>query len=329
MAFLFRQSSATKCYLYAHHSFGRFVYSVDTLISDPSVSKIHAIIEWQDQQWTIRDFSRNGTWLNNVLLNKDQESALTLNDCIAMTPDGENNFIVKDLSPPCDLLIPCTNNVDNEAIELKPYHFLPSEESAELAVIFNNDTSCWHVENINNKNNHSFLLEDNGFVEFNHQRWQFKLSHLEKETSKNNRPHSSINDCTFIFDLSPDEEITHLKLQSFDNSIDLQARNHHYLTLNLARHKVDDMNNGIKEELQGWVDTDRLCRDLGIDIYHINLQIHRVRKQFSELESDFLRVANIIERRKGQVRFTGAIFEVYKNRQLELSIKNNRVICQN
>jgi hypothetical protein len=212
MAFLFKQNSAAKCYLRAHHSFGRFVYSVNTVISDPSVSKIHVIIEWHDDQWLIRDLSRNGTWLNNIPLNKNQSSVLKLNDCIGITADGKNNYIVKDLSAPCDLLIPCNNTEMIDAIELKLYHLLPSEQAPEMAVIFDQISASWSIEYINHDNTQSRLLEDNDYVEFNDQRWQLKLSHLEKSTEIQNNTDHLIDDFTFIFDLSQDEEITHLKL---------------------------------------------------------------------------------------------------------------------
>jgi len=327
MAILLAQNSKIKTYLYAHHSFGRYIYSVDTVISDPVVSKIHMTIEWHNNQWLLRDLSRNGTWLNNRKLNTDQLIALKLGDCISITHDGKNNYTVENLSAPCDLLIPISSTDKSKAIELKLYHLLPCDESPTVAIIFDKIESCWYVEYLNSD---SFLsshkLEDNGYIDINGQRWQLKLSHLENETQIYNTQEYTVDDLELTFDISLDEETTYLKLTSPKGIIDFKTYIHHYLTLHLARCKVKDIKTEINTDLLGWVNTESLCKDLGVDIYHLNIQIHRIRKQFYDLLSDLVISENIIERRKKHVRFTGSAFQVYKGKQLEFSINNNLIL---
>jgi hypothetical protein len=50
----------TLSYLNAYHCFGRSTTNVDTVILASEISRLHAIIEWANEQWLIRDISSNG-----------------------------------------------------------------------------------------------------------------------------------------------------------------------------------------------------------------------------------------------------------------------------
>jgi pSer/pThr/pTyr-binding forkhead associated (FHA) protein len=334
VAYLVDIKNQTHCYLHAHHSFGRFAYSVDTLLSNPCISKIHAIIEWHNNQWCIRDLSSNGTWINNKKLVKEQIKPLKIGDIIHFMNDGQASYQVNDLSAPCDLLIPysingSTANAEKitanssfslNAITLLPYHLLPNEESPEVALIFNQKSEQWHIEYIAEPELKPRLLQDNDLIEINQQQWQLNLSHLVETTQKQQNQQISIEDLNCIFELSANEEITKLKVISPEDTIDLHTRSHHYLTLNLARYRVEDANNGISSAEQGWVNTDRLIKDLGVDMAHLNIQIHRSRKQFSDMLSNVYDAENVIERQLRQVRFACPAFEIHKGHQLESSL---------
>jgi hypothetical protein len=92
----------------------------------------------------------------------------------------------------------------------------------------------------------------------------------------------SENELTFIFSLSQDEESTDLRLQSKTLCIDFEIRSHHYLTALLARYRNQDNQNRIDEHLQGWVSIEKLTTDLGLTESHVNIQIHRARKQLAD-----------------------------------------------
>jgi hypothetical protein len=332
MAYLFDQHTETRCYLYAHHSFGRFTYSVDTLITHTCVSKIHAIIEWRQEHWVLRDLSSNGTWVNNRKLEKENEYILQVGDRIRFIGNELYAFVVKDLSPPSDALLPCIDenspihNSDSlpEAITLHSYHLLPSEQAPEIVLILNQQSGQWRVEYINQSldgaETTTRLLQENDYIVFGNRRWKLMLSHVENNTELQYNPQHTIADLAFIFDLSLNEESTTLKVKTPKKLTDLQERAHHYLTLSLARYKVADARKGIASENQGWVNTDRLIKDLGVDMSHLNIQIHRTRKQFMESFIEVCDADNIIERQLRQVRFAGSIFEIYKGHQLESAL---------
>lgn len=337
MAYLFNQQTQARCYLYAHHSFGRFAYSVDTLITSPQVSKIHAIIEWKHQQWTIRDLSSNGTWLNNKKLIKEQPQPLKLNDDICFADNEQLTFQVKELSPPVDQLLPVieqgsdAKNAEQSsisAITLQPYHLLPNEEKPEVALIMNQYTGQWRIEHINEPQLEPRLLQEGDVVEVANHRWQLQLSHLENNTEMTSGNRLNIDDLTCIFELSLNEEITKLKVKSPHTVTDLHTRSHHYLTLSLARYRVEDAEKALPVAEQGWVNTERLLRDLGVDMAHLNIQIHRSRKQFADTLTTVNNADNIIERQLRQVRFACPTFEIYKGHKLESALAPASTVTQ-
>jgi len=339
MAFLFNQQTQVQCYLHAYHSFGRFAYSVDTLLTNPCVSKIHAIIEWKNEQWLIRDLSSNGTWLNQDRLAKEQPLPLKLGDVIRFADDEQLSFHVKDLSPPADLLLPMndsgseqlgsdTKGKGQNAITLQPYHLLPDEKNPEIALILNRPANQWTIEYINEAQQEPRLLQEGDLIDFNHQRWKLQLSHLESSTELQTTKKVEVEDLFCIFELSLNEEITKLKVKSSHEVIDLHTRSHHYLTLSLARYRVEDAKKGLPVTEQGWVNTDRLLRDLGVDMAHLNIQIHRCRKQFAEIMTKVHNADNVIERQLRQVRFACGAFEIYKGHQLESSLSPENTLSQ-
>jgi hypothetical protein len=326
MAYLFNQLGNTRCYLYAHHSFGRFSYSVDTVISHPCVSKIHAIVEWKNQQWCIRDISTNGTWLNNKKLIKEQHQPLKVGDIINIVNGDNYTFEVHDLSPPCDLLVPHSSSIsyldeiEQNAISLQSYHLLPNEKKPEVALRLDLQSKQWLLEYIDEPNIKPRLLNEGDVITLNHQNWQLQHSRLEDSTELQNKPLLAIDDLFCLFELSPNEEITKLKVISPHDVTNFHTRSHHYLTLTLARYRAEDAKKGLPCEEQGWVNTERLLRDLGVDMAHLNIQIHRSRKQFADMLTNVINAENVIERQLRQVRFACPAFEIHKGHKLECSL---------
>lgn len=321
MAYLVDKSSQEYCFLYAHHSFGRFQFSVDTLIDDLSVSKIHAIIEWLNGKWFIRDISRNGTWLNHKRLNKDELEEINIGDSISFSGNTNKTLIVKDLSPPVDKLIKLDGLglLTAEYLDLTHYNLLP-ESAPEYIIFYEQSSGQWLFESITDEKSDRVPIKDNDRVLLNGENWVFKSSHIDERTKILSVPQYYIKDLKFVFNLSLDEESTGLKVENLSKTIDLQARTHHYLTLNLARRRIEDQQKGVSSEDQGWVNTDQLVKDLGVDMRYLNIQIHRARKQFSEYIEHIYDAENIIERQLRKVRFAGSCFVIYKGSQVESSM---------
>ena len=70
---------------------------------------------------------------------------------------------------------------------------------------------------------------------------------------------------------------------------------------------------------QGWIYTDKLARDLGLAETHLNIQIHRARKQLVEGLNNEGEADTFIQRRGGKVRLGVDLFEVIKGSTFEIS----------
>jgi hypothetical protein len=125
-------------------------------------------------------------------------------------------------------------------------------------------------------------------------------------------------DVEFVFSLSLDEETTQLELHQpkQKQTIDLGVRSHHYLLLQLARHRANDIERGLDAKSQGWIYADHLAAELGLDITHMNIQIFRARKQFVDNLPETVDHESLLERRGGKIRFGGVKFKIYKGATL-------------
>jgi hypothetical protein len=323
MAYIIDPISKSKVYLYAHHSFGRLAYSVNTLISQSDISKIHAIIEWNNGIWSIRDISTNGCWLNKIKIFSNKRYPLKAGDSINFASPDNPEYRLENLDAPADLLIPCpTTDQDSQhldhAITLEEYNLLP-QENPELALFRDSKMETWKVASIDSETDDGSILEEGGIIEFQQQKWQLHLSHLEPLTQALQATQLTLEDITFDFYLSLDEEVSQLKVHTPQSILDLHVRSHHYLTLNLARYRSLSAEQGLDESEQGWVYAEQLVKDLGIEIRHLNIQIHRARKQFS----DSIKVNDaeyIIQRQAGKIRFGSTNFNIYKGHKLECGL---------
>lgn len=307
----------TVTFLKSFHRFGRLIYSVDTRLDYPEISRIHAVIEWIDEQWVIRDLSKNGLWLNGdrVLYNKDIK--LNLDDNISFSSVNNLIFNVVDLSPPKDLLLPTDEDLlnDENVIYLEKYHFFPCEHAPESVIYFDSSKSSWCFEDTLNQDN--FAIGDGQKIKISDKYWRLYQTESALQDNTVDISTSKENQLEFIFSLSLDEEQTELKIKDMNNTFDFDVRSHHYLTLLLARYKLKHCAQDFAEEVTGWVPVKQLSKDLGLCESHINIQIHRARKQFVELLNNKSLAETLIERKRGKVRFGGKHFTIVKGNQIE------------
>ena len=65
-----------------YHTFGRRSGAVDTCINQTYISKVHAIIEWREPAWYIKDVSKNGLKLNGKIIPAQKQIELKQGDVI-------------------------------------------------------------------------------------------------------------------------------------------------------------------------------------------------------------------------------------------------------
>ncbi|WP_049631652.1 FHA domain-containing protein [Cellvibrio sp. pealriver] len=318
MAYLLDVAAKTHFPLAPHHTFGRLANSVETHIDKPYVSKLHAAIEWNGRQWRIKNLGLNGTWINGISLSQGDSRDLNIHDEIHFAEQTDPGFIVADLSPPTDMLWPLDQPVDQlRPITLSRYHLLPDANEPELAVFYNEQTQQWHCEALHQQNEHEQPeLNDGDLVQFGHSHWQFVRAQIYGPTEAKASRH--LNDYEFIFNMSMDEETTQLELHH-QQTLDLAVRTHHYLLLQLARHRAEDAERGLDSKSQGWIYADQLAAELGVDGTHLNIQIFRARKQLADSLPDTAGQQCLLERRGGKIRFGCEKFKIYKGDQLTLA----------
>jgi len=327
MAVLIDKQTQQHCLLQSHHSFGRLNCSVNTFISNPYISKIHAFIEWSGEHWLIRDVSSNGTWLNGNKLAGDQVTVLNEGDVITFASKSGYAFEVLDVKPPCDCLIPIEHS--SEAIKLEYLHLFSGESPHNIVLSYNNQTYSWWQEILSDNLDESaefFELNDREYINIDGLTWQLQVNRTLDDTQQLRPTVASLDDLTFVFKTSLDEETTQVSLQSNDQNIDLLVRSHHYLTLNLARQRGKDIQSHVDESEQGWVYAEMLAKEMGLDACHLNIQIYRIRKQFVDALNNCCDTNNIIERKAGKIRLASKFFRIIKGDHVEYDTNQANIL---
>ena len=324
MAYLLQKGKERPLFLKAFHRIGSLKSSVDTHIDSPTVSRVHAILLWKSNNWFIRDTSKNGIILNGTKAAINQDLLIKNGDEIILPGHQQNRFMVADDAPPCDMLIPRIDSNDAhqndlpDALFLSGYHLLPNEVHPQ-AILYKSPTNQWCIEYTDRKTA-PLMLNDGEWVYFSGRQWVLQLCQESTDTIELDQPQYRLENLLFRFNLSLDEEATQLQLKTPQQTFDFQIRSHHYLTLNLARHKAMDAQNGIEKTGQGWIYTESLAKELGTEINYLNIMIHRARKQFADVLSQQYLSDHLIERQAGKLRFGGHTFEIYKGSHLEHAV---------
>ncbi len=323
MALLINEKTGEKVYLNPHHTFGRREDAVDTALSISGISKIHAVIEYRDDHWSVRDISKNGTWIDRERLESGLPKKLKAKQRIAFAGQLEESWLVENLNAPREMLIPVEADAngdgsnkasESDAILLEKYSVLPSDAAPEKILFLSNDTGTWLLEDCETGLQEPVNHKDT--VVIADKQWSLHIPPLLNQTEDLFLDLDQLQEFTFIFNLSQDEETTSLLLKSQKKSVDLDARSHHYLLLHLARQKAEALANGYDPADVGWIDKDTLAKDLGIDSAHLNILIFRSRKQIAECLPFTIGVNQLLERRRGYIRLGNISFEIHKGSQL-------------
>lgn len=311
MAILRNRVTQRKIYLRAHHVFGRG-RSADTLLENLDASQLHASIRWTGKAWELRDHSRNGTLLDNTLLSNTKGLALCVGSAIGFGHEGGAVWVVEDLSPPRNLLWPLGH--DAPYIPLGRSNLLPQGLAAELS-IHHSEKGQWVCTTPEG----SWLLEDGDEVRFAGKVWCFLLA-AEVASTMDGMPGKTLPgrpQPALFFKVSQDEEHAWLELHDAGLHLNLGERSHHYALLILARLRLADAQRQFASHAQGWVELDRLAKMLGLDPGHLNIQIFRMRKQLSLAMPPGAHVPELIERRRGSLRFGNLRFRIMRGAALE------------
>ncbi len=298
-------------HLRTHHVFGRG-RSSDTLLEQLDASQLHASIRWTGTAWELRDHSRNGTLIDDILLPPAKGHVLRVGNAIAFGRGAGAMWIVEDTAAPSTLLWPLGH--DHTPIPLGSSNLLPQGQDAELS-IHCSEQGQWVCTTPQG----SWVLEDGDEVQFANQTWCFIVaaevtSTMEAMVGVNSPSRSRP---ALDFTVSLDEEHVCLQVRDGGLQLDLGERSHHYALLILARMRLADAQRLSDSHAHGWVELERLAKMLGLDPGHLNIQIFRMRKQLALALPPGAHVPELIERRRGSLRFGSLRFRITRGTQLE------------
>ncbi len=290
-------------YLRDYHTFGRRKESVDTVLDYSYISKFHAVIEWREPNWLLKDVSKNGLKLNNKIIAAQKPVILKLGDTIDLAGTGKVTLTINSLDAPVPMLINTAS--PTETIQISENILLPNEEQPELALYLCPDRYQWFSERVEQGVESGPYLHGDS-IKIGGLDWDFLLIADDDATTEFNPKQRNLNDILFRFDLSQNEENTNLTLIENGLEIDLGERSHHYLLLHLLRHRVEQGND------LGWLDSQLLMKQLGLEETHMNIQIFRIRKQIVAALPLVTGRSKLIERRRGALRANINNVKIYK-----------------
>jgi FHA domain len=282
--------------LAAHSLVGRS--SACTLrLAEPEASAEHARLSFADGAWSVRDLgSRNGTWVNGARLDAGATRPLAAGDLLAFG-NAAAVWTLADASPPVAMarrLQPQGGPGGMLAAE-GGMLALPSAD-APLVCIFESRGGAWvaEVEGASRPAQDGEVLHVAGEVFMIH----LPVARAATVDAADARP--ALDEVDLSLRVSLDEEhveVTVLGLGPGGARV-LPPRAHHYTLLTLARARVRDRAApGLAESQHGWVFVDDLCRALSMEEGRLNVEIYRIRQDFSAL--GLHEATGVIERRRG------------------------------
>ncbi|NQZ13044.1 MAG: FHA domain-containing protein, partial [Algicola sp.] len=243
MATLLNGYNNEKIELMAQHIIGRHPSSANIVIGNPKASRIHATVGWDGEQWSIKDSSTNGTFVNNQRLAHNQEQVLVIGDKIDFIYIDQHSYMVGSLEPPKSMLIPETPGTP--LIVLENLVVLPDEQSPEITLYRNTD-GFWLCEGANGTN----VLVNGTRIGVLNNTWRF-IEASGCAATVGAQGHSPDDNIEVHFKVSQNEEHVTLSCKVGAQLFDLGERNHHYLLLLLARARLNDKAENLAEKEQG------------------------------------------------------------------------------
>jgi len=255
------------------------------------VSAQHATIRWSGAGWDLRDLgSRNGTFLDGSRLKPGEEYPIRVGAKMAFGKIVEEQWELVDASAPHVMAVPVDGGdpvlLDGDLLAL------PSNEDPR-ATIYRSPDGAWVLEQPDDSaipiiNMQTFDVE--GRV------WRFCCTESTRTTSLAvMQAEPEVRNVQLSFAVSADEEHVQLQMTFAGKTVDMGARNHNYLLLTLARRRLAEAAEGLPETACGWIHHDELAHDPTMAPPQLNIDVFRIRRQFSAL--GVLDAANIVERR--------------------------------
>lgn len=308
-----RNHNSGECVLlYAQHVVGRNPLISNTYHSEEDISKSHATIFWENGGWKLHDHSRNGTMVNRQHLARIVTS-LKEGDVVQFGNDEGTRWILYDEAAPTSYFISAEDS--EKILSLASRKGVPSLDHPQVSYFYSIGRHLTLEREdvvLPLRSGTRVCFNDEGYG--SHE-WIFVENHILDDTVDYGR---LVQSTCFDIYLSADEERISIQIKGGDWGLDLGTRSHHYLLLSLARKRIEDCEAEFAISDQGWIDMEDLSKDFSlefqkdVDEYTINMHIHRLRKQLMKSKPYGYLFSDVIERKKGMVRFAHPGFRIIK-----------------
>lgn len=296
--------SKKQIYLHYQHTFGRGTGNT-TQIKSRDVSTDHAKIFWQENQWYLKDRSRNGTIVKNHFL-QNKQVKLAKGDVIKFGKDKATEWRVVELDQPRSYLQ--SLNTKSRVEPLLPHHVFPNEQNPEIEFYCTNQQ--WKIE----KAGETFDLHHQQTFAHGNETWMFVENELAEETVDNQRIKER---ACFVFTLSASQEQINVQITAENMKMDLGNRTYNYILLMLAQQHQQDAKAGLQTKDLGWMTVEELTQKLSkeeqreVDQYNLNTRIRRLRQDLLKLPPYGSQFVSVLERRKGEIRFNHPLINIH------------------
>jgi hypothetical protein len=301
-------SSAGQCiHLRPYHTFGRST-ECHTNLAGADISRIHAIIYWQDDNWYIEDRSKNGVWLNDNKILKEQPHLLRESDKIILSSKTGDAFtMVNDLKP-CDVLVSMERN--KAAIYLER-----PVTSVEKTLNLFYENEGWYII-YDDEREESKAIQDGHCICINDSLYRLQSNRIEYQTFENKPTAKSLDDLELRLHVSDNEEEIQLYIKDNKSSSVIEGhriQSQLYLLLCLARKSIADKNQGFSECHCGWINLDDLSKALGIEPDNTRIRLHRLRTRIRDtVNFSGVDACQLLQLQDGEVRLNTSKVEVIK-----------------
>jgi hypothetical protein len=284
--------------LSAVHVVGR-MQSCNLPLTSSFVSTAHAMIRWDGGAWSVRDLgSRNGTYVNDTVIPKGEPIVLRRGARIAFGAPAEAWELINDRRPEAAVI---SLDGGDPIFLTGAVNGIPTREEPLATVYLDKDR--WLLEHEESR----VALQAGALFVVAGRAFRFDCPSDACATAAAREREWSLDSSTLVLGVSRDEEHVSLTIQASDRAQELGERACFYLMLVLARARLRATS---EDGTGGWVPIDTLLRM--VPEYssgtHLNVEIFRLRRLLAN--AGVRDAAQIIERRRGQVRLGSDRIEI-------------------
>lgn len=255
------------------------------------VSSHHALISWDGLRWIVRDLgSKNGTFVDGVRLAPGEERPVTVGTTVAWG-NPTHTYEVFDASPP--------GLVAAEVVTGRLYAaptdvlVLPDGDRPEIS-IYQDEHGVWMAERADGE---TTSIQDETVLSLSQESWRVFLPKIADGTPVL-QSFLRWSEVSFKLEITRDDAHVRLTITHSSGAISLEPRRHLYLLAVLAQARRQDEH--LPPQERGWRTNEQLTESLAMAAVHLNVAVHRVRRQVAN--AGLHGAARVIEVRRGQKR---------------------------